>query len=51
MTHPLNQILYGPPGTGKTWNTVNRAVAIIDGKSENDLKEEIRKINEGEFFG
>ena len=48
MTHPLNQILYGPPGTGKTWNTVNRAVAIIDGKSGNDLKEEIRKINEGE---
>ncbi|MYD62333.1 MAG: AAA domain-containing protein [Gemmatimonadetes bacterium] len=48
MTHPLNQILYGPPGTGKTWNAVNRAVAIIDGKSGNDLKEEIRKINEGE---
>ena len=46
--YPLNQILYGPPGTGKTWNTVNRAVAIIGGKSGNDLKEEIRKINEGE---
>ena len=44
----MNQILYGPPGTGKTWNTVNRAVAIIGGKSGNDLKEEIRKINEGE---
>ena len=50
ITHPLNQILYGPPGTGKTWNTVNRAVAIIDGKSGNDLKEEIRKINEGESW-
>ncbi len=47
MKHPLNQILYGPPGTGKTWNTVNRAVAIVDGKSGNDLKEEICKINEG----
>ena len=46
--YPLNQILYGPPGTGKTWNTVNRAVAIIDGKSGNDLEEEISKINEGE---
>ena len=28
----LNQILYGPPGTGKTWNTVARAVAIIEGR-------------------
>ena len=48
MEYPLNQILYGPPGTGKTWNTVNRAVAIIDGKYGNDLKEEICKINKGE---
>lgn len=29
--HTLNQILYGPPGTGKTWNTVTRAVTIIEG--------------------
>ncbi len=29
--HPLNQILYGPPGTGKTFDTVDRALAIIDG--------------------
>ncbi len=28
---PLNQILYGPPGTGKTYNSVRRAVEIIDG--------------------
>ena len=45
--HPLNQILYGPPGTGKTWNTVNRAVAIIEGKSldklEGEYREEIRQ--------
>ena len=27
---PLNQILYGPPGTGKTYQTVNRAVEILD---------------------
>ncbi len=27
---PLNQILYGPPGTGKTYNTVNRALGILD---------------------
>jgi len=32
----LNQILYGPPGTGKTYNTINRALEIIDGEvSEN----------------
>jgi len=29
-TIPLNQILYGPPGTGKTYNTINKAVAIIN---------------------
>lgn len=27
---PLNQILYGPPGTGKTFNSINRAVEIIN---------------------
>ena len=26
----LNQILYGSPGTGKTFNTINRAIEIID---------------------
>ena len=45
--YPLNQILYGPPGTGKTWNTVNRALAIIDDESVDDLenkdREEIKK--------
>jgi 5-methylcytosine-specific restriction endonuclease McrBC GTP-binding regulatory subunit McrB len=29
--YPLNQILYGPPGTGKTYNTINKALKIIDG--------------------
>lgn len=28
----LNTIIYGPPGTGKTYNTVNYAVAIVDGE-------------------
>jgi len=28
---PLNQILYGPPGTGKTYNTINKALEIING--------------------
>lgn len=27
---PLNTILYGPPGTGKTYNTINKAIEIID---------------------
>ena len=39
----LNQILYGPPGTGKTYNTVNHAVAIIEGKSLDEIEREGRK--------
>lgn len=27
---PLNQILYGPPGTGKTYQTIDRALRILD---------------------
>lgn len=29
-TNSLNQILYGPPGTGKTYNTINKAISIIN---------------------
>lgn len=29
-TNPLNQILYGPPGTGKTYNTISKALSIVD---------------------
>lgn len=32
---PLNTILYGPPGTGKTFNSINYALSIIEGR---DLK-------------
>ncbi len=35
-----NTILYGPPGTGKTYNTVNYAVAIIEGKELDEVKAE-----------
>ena len=42
-SYPLNQILYGPPGTGKTWNTVNYAVAIIEGKSLGEIEGEGRE--------
>lgn len=34
----LNQILYGPPGTGKTYNTVVKAMEIIDNKKYTDDK-------------
>ena len=40
MIHHLNQILYGPPGTGKTYNTVIYAVAAIEGKDIDKIKEE-----------
>lgn len=59
---PLNQILYGPPGTGKTYNTINKAVNIINAsfntdqdKGNSDLYREIikdeydRLIKEGQI--
>jgi 5-methylcytosine-specific restriction protein B len=58
VTQPLNQILYGPPGTGKTYNTINKAIEIIEnrivGDHENreDLKtkfEEYKKAGQIEF--
>jgi 5-methylcytosine-specific restriction endonuclease McrBC GTP-binding regulatory subunit McrB len=36
QTQPLNQILYGPPGTGKTYNTINKAIEIIENRVVND---------------
>jgi 5-methylcytosine-specific restriction protein B len=30
IKHPLNQILFGPPGTGKTYNTINKAIEIVN---------------------
>ncbi len=54
---PLNQILYGPPGTGKTYNSVIKALEIIepevieqfkaDGEEYKDYKNELLpKYNE-----
>ena len=37
---PLNQILYGPPGTGKTYNTVLKAMSIIDDTEYKDVPNE-----------
>lgn len=42
IQNPMNLILYGPPGTGKTYQTIRRAVEIIDGKSLG-TDEEIKK--------
>lgn len=44
--HPLNLILFGPPGTGKTYNTINKAVAIADSLSEEELERKYRTRNE-----
>jgi hypothetical protein len=40
MSFAKNTILYGPPGTGKTYQTVNYAVAIIEGKSLEEVQAE-----------
>ena len=34
---PANLILAGPPGTGKTYNTISKAIAIVDGINEDSL--------------
>ncbi|WP_051217078.1 AAA family ATPase [Butyrivibrio fibrisolvens] len=41
-TFDHNIILYGPPGTGKTYNTMAYAVAIIEGKTLEEVKAETR---------
>lgn len=40
---PLNQILYGPPGTGKTYNTIYKALDILEPTN-------LRKDNSEEIF-
>ena len=37
---PKGALLVGPPGTGKTYQTVNYAVAIIEGKSLEEVQVE-----------
>jgi 5-methylcytosine-specific restriction endonuclease McrBC GTP-binding regulatory subunit McrB len=49
MNINLNTILYGPPGTGKTYNTINKALLIIDGPGNATLPtraEEHARFNE-----
>jgi len=43
---PKNQILFGPPGTGKTYNTINKAIEIVNPKF--DLSQE-RKVVKKEY--
>lgn len=45
----LNQILYGPPGTGKTYNTINKALSIIENKSEEAFDIEDREVIKKRF--
>ncbi|MEW6550650.1 MAG: AAA family ATPase [Campylobacterota bacterium] len=47
MVQPLNQILYGPPGTGKTYNTINRAIEIIENRKV--LDDENREALKAKF--
>lgn len=42
-TFPINQILYGPPGTGKTFNSINKALEIINEEEEKELNWKDRK--------
>lgn len=39
-SQPLNQILYGPPGTGKTYNTIIKAMEIINGEKYDSVDDE-----------
>ncbi|MDX9813107.1 MAG: AAA family ATPase [Sulfurimonadaceae bacterium] len=42
----LNQILYGSPGTGKTYNTINKALEIVDSKFYEENKNNREKLKE-----
>jgi 5-methylcytosine-specific restriction protein B len=43
---PLNIVLYGPPGTGKTYQAVERAVEICDGKQRTDRSEIMQRYKQ-----
>ncbi|MCX6351885.1 MAG: AAA family ATPase, partial [Bacteroidetes bacterium] len=52
--YPKNIILYGPPGTGKTYNSIDKAVEIVMGKSflhyeSKTLFDNLRKEGQIEF--
>lgn len=41
MEQPLNQILFGPPGTGKTYNTIFKALDILEPRPDNKKWEDV----------
>lgn len=45
----LNQILYGPPGTGKTYHTVARAIALLEGISDEEVAQQYPKEKRAEL--
>jgi len=47
----LNQILFGPPGTGKTFNTINKAIEIIENRvlTSEELELKNRKALKDKF--
>lgn len=47
--HSSNLILFGPPGTGKTYNTINRALEIINEPEEKALNWNDRKAVKAQF--
>jgi EVE domain/MrcB-like, N-terminal domain len=46
MDLPKNLILYGPPGTGKTYQTVNKALEILDRHYFDQHKDDRRRLKE-----
>lgn len=48
-SQPRNQILYGPPGTGKTYNTVIKAMEIINDKKYDSVDYEQYKDLKKQF--
>ena len=48
-SQPRNQILYGPPGTGKTYNTVIKAMKIINGEKYDSVGDELYKDLKKQF--
>lgn len=51
-----NRVLYGPPGTGKTFNTINKALEVVDPSFDlNRQREEVKnhfdkKLKEKQIF-
>jgi len=43
-SHPLNLLMFGPPGTGKTYNSINKAVAIISTGTMLRTRKEIKSL-------